>query len=115
MPQHEQETSGEKTTELQAAGCLSYTINAPLSIGLETKYIHETIAGERSHPEHKFLMGPSAQIRCNAHTHLGFVSLFGVTKDAVNVEGWVVFGIDLDFGKAANDHKIHAPVSGLRN
>ncbi len=111
----EQELAGEKTTEWQVTGGLSRTISDRISLGLEAKYVHETVEGARNDPEHKILVGPSAQLRLGAHTHLDLVGLFGVTKDAPNFEGWVVFGIDLDFGHKSSDHKIHQPVSGARN
>ena len=111
----EQELAGEKTTEFQVTGGLSRRISDAISLGLETKYVHETVEGDRGNPEHKFLIGPSAQLRLSAHTHLDLVALAGITKDAPNFEGWVVFGIDFDHGHSATDHKVNAPVSGARN
>ena len=111
----EQELAGEKTTEWQITGGLSRTVTDSISLGLEAKYVHETVESARNDPEHKILIGPSAQFRLGANTHLDLVGLFGVTKDAPNFEGWLVLGIDLDFGHKSPDRKIHQPVSGARN
>lgn len=111
----EQELAGEETTEYQGTAGLSYDISDAISAGLELKYVRETVKGGRNDPEHKFLIGPSLQFRPTHNTHLDLVSLFGVTEDAPDVEAYVIFGIDFDFGKSSSGGKIRQPVSGAHN
>ena len=110
----EKELGGEeRATELQALVAGSYDFSQSFSAGFEAKYVHETVAGHRSDPEHKLLLGPSIQWRPTENSHLNLVGLFGLTEDAPNVEGWVVFGFD--FGRiGGDDHKVQQPVSSMR-
>ncbi|MBP7948004.1 MAG: transporter [Verrucomicrobiales bacterium] len=110
----EQELSGEKTTEWQGTGGLSYTISDAISIGAEFKYVHETVEGSRGNPEHKVLLGPSFQWRPTHNTHLDIVALAGLTDDSPDLEAWVIFGVDFDFG-GSGSKKVHQPVSGVRD
>ncbi len=111
----EQELGGEKTTEWQGIAGLSYRISEALSLGAEFKYVHETVEGDRGNPEHKVLLGPSIQIRPTENIHLNLVGLIGLTEDAPDLEGWVVLGVDFDFGGTSSTKKVHQPVSGLRD
>jgi opacity protein-like surface antigen len=110
----EQELAGERTTEWQGIAGISRALSDSVGIGAEFKYVNETTSSSRSDAEHKVLLGPSIQWRPTKNTHLDVVSLFGLTKDAPDVEGWVVFGIDFDFG-APSVKKVKRPVSGARD
>jgi hypothetical protein len=107
----EQELTHSKTTEWQVSGGLSYDISDAISAGVESRYIRETVAGERGNPEHKFLIGPSLQFRPSRNTFIDLVSLFGVTKAAADIEAYLIFGIN--FGPGGK--KVHQPVSGAHN
>jgi hypothetical protein len=98
---YEQETGGERATEWQVSQGLSYTVvDEVLSVGVEMKYVHETVEGARGEPEHKFLIGPSVQIRPTPRTHLDVVALWGTTEDSPYLEGYVIFGIDFGGGES---------------
>jgi hypothetical protein len=108
----EQEVADERTRELQATCGVGYLVNDFFSPGVEIKYNNETVAGSRSDAEHKLLLGPSIQLRPVRGLHLDLVGLFGLTDDAPNVEGYIIFGID--FGSSGGK-KVRAPVSGIQN
>lgn len=96
---YEAEIGGERAREWQATGALSYSfIDQTLAAGLEMKYVHETVEGSRSNPEHKLLLGPSLQWRPTKSTHLDLVCLFGLSDDSPDLETYVVFGWDLGGG-----------------
>ena len=109
---YERELGGENTEEIQITQGISKAVSDSWSLGLEMKYVHETVEGSRGNPEHKVLLGPSVQWRPTENTHFDVVALAGLTKDAPDIEGYVIFGID--FGGASGGKKVHAPISGRR-
>ncbi len=110
---YEQELSGEKAREMAVTLGIGYTvIDEKLSVGLEAKYANETVLGSRGDAEQKVLVGPSLQFRPTTNTHIDLVGLAGVTKDAPDFEGWLIFGID--FGRT-EDKSTPSPVSGRRD
>jgi hypothetical protein len=113
---YERELSGEEQAEeFQVTQGISWTvIDEKLSLGMEMKYVNETTKESRSDAEHKFLLGPSIQWRPTHNTHLDVVTLAGLTKESPDMEAWVVFGIDFDFGSGTKQKKGHGPVSGMR-
>lgn len=106
----EKEMGGELTEEWQVSQGLSYSvIDGLLSIGAEMKYVHETNEFSRGEPEHKFLVGPSVQVRPTRNTHLDLVALIGTNEDSPELEAYLVFGIE--FGKISGKEEGYAPVS----
>ncbi|HEX2746924.1 MAG TPA: hypothetical protein VHM91_02910 [Verrucomicrobiales bacterium] len=108
----EAETAGEKTEEMQVTGGISQALSRSFSVGLEAKYVHETVKGARSNPEHKFLLGPSIQWCPCENSHIDLVALAGFTEESPDVELWFVGGIE--FGRGNSSRTPHAPVSGRR-
>ncbi len=108
---YERELRATRTTELQVSQGLSYTlIDDVISAGVEMKYIVETEQGGRGEPTHKFLIGPSVQVKPTPRTHLDLVALFGTNEDSPRVEAFLIFGID--FGKIDGHY---APASTRSN
>ena len=109
---YERELSGEEAEEFQITQGLSYSvIDEVLGVGIEAKYVRETVKGERSNPEHKFQLGPSLQWRPRQNVHLDLVALAGLNEEAPDLETWLVFGIEFGGGSGPS---VHAPVSGRR-
>ncbi|MCB1063212.1 MAG: transporter [Verrucomicrobiae bacterium] len=109
---YEREMGGENTEEFQVTQGLSKALlNDAFSLGVEAKYVRETVEGSRGNPEHKVLLGPSVQFRPADNMHLDVVALAGLTNDSPDLEAWVVFG--WDFGGSGGSG-VHAPVSGRR-
>jgi Putative MetA-pathway of phenol degradation len=110
---YERELSGEKAEEYQITQGISRTLmDEVFSVGMEMKYVRETVAGARNDPDHKFLIGPSVQWKPRDNMHLDLVALAGVTKASPDLETWLVFGID--FGGPAKSKKASSTVSGRR-
>lgn len=109
----EQETGGERATEFAVQGGLSYSvIDDKLGIGIEMQYKDESVAGARGDAERKFLIGPSLQWKPTPNTHLDLVAQWGTNRDAVNFEGFVVFGIEFGrIGGGGSEHG-YSPISG---
>lgn len=92
---YEAELSGEETREWAIAGGISKTlIDEKFSLGLEAKYVYETVESDRDNGDHTLLVGPSVQWRPSRNTHLDLVALGGLTEDSPNAEIWFIFGID---------------------
>jgi hypothetical protein len=113
---YERELSGdEQAEEWQVTQGLSYTvIDQKFSVGVEMKYINETTIETRGTPEHKVLLGPSIQWLPTRNSHLDLVALAGLTKESPDLEAYVVFGIDFDWGHHGQSRKVDGPVSGMR-
>lgn len=106
----EQETGGERGTELAVSQGLSYTlIDQHLGAGVEMVFRHEAANGSRSNPSMTFLIGPSVQWRPTSCSHLDIVPLIGTTHDSPSAEVYVVFGIDFGSASKTSDH--YAPTS----
>jgi hypothetical protein len=107
----EKELGGERTTEWQLVGGLSKTIvDGKFSLGVEGKYVHETNRDNRSNPEHKFHVGPSAQWRVTDNFSISTTALFGIGRDAPQQECWLVMSYDFGHG----DESKYKPISGRR-
>jgi len=105
----EQETSGARATELGASAALSWTlIDRRLGIGAEFKTTRATESGSRDDPGWEHQAGPSLQWRITNHVHLDVVPMFGLNRDAHDVELFVVFG--WDFGGGGDPGRL-APTS----
>ena len=108
----EKELGGERTTEWQLVCGISKTlVDGKFSVGLEGKYVHETNAENRSNPEHKFHVGPSAQWRLTDKFSVSTTALFGLNDDSPRQECWLV--LSYDFGRGADETK-YKPISGRR-
>jgi hypothetical protein len=106
----EKELGGERTTEWQIAGGLSKTLlDGRFGIGAEFKYVNESVTDNRTDPEHKFHVGPSAQWRITDNLHIAATALFGLNQEAPRHECYLVVGYD--FG---HEDKAYNPVSNLR-
>ncbi|MCB1228971.1 MAG: hypothetical protein KDN19_01820 [Verrucomicrobiae bacterium] len=108
----ERELGGENTEEWQVTQGLSKAMgDGSFSLGLEAKYVNETVESDRGNAEHKVQFGPSVQFRPFGDAHLDIVALAGLTDESPDLEAWVVFG--WDFG-GSGGKKVHAPISGRR-
>jgi hypothetical protein len=109
----EGETAGEKTEEYQITAGISQAISRSFSVGLEAKYVHESVEHARSSAGQKFLLGPSIQWCPCERSHIDLVALAGFTEDSPDLELWFVGGIE--FGRGGSSSKTpHSPVSGRR-
>jgi hypothetical protein len=103
----EQETSGERETELAVAGGMSYSlVDGKIGVGAEATYARLTAAGSRDDPTWEAALGPSVQWRFARNAHLDVVPMFGLNKDAHGIDLFLVIGYD--FG--ATDG-VYAPTS----
>ena len=110
----EVEMAHDRTREWQVSQGLSYSvIDDVLGVGLEMKWVNESVQFGRGDAENKFLIGPSVQWRPTHNTHLDLVALWGTNRDAQNFEGFVIFGIDL--GKIGGGESHYAPASVRSN
>jgi hypothetical protein len=99
---YEQQLGDERMTEYAISQALAYTVkDSRLWLGVEMEFASESEAGERSNATMEFLIGPSLQWRPTPNTQLSIVPLFGVTKDAHLVEGFVTFRIAFGSEKGA--------------
>jgi hypothetical protein len=108
----EGETAGEKTEEYQVTAGVATALSRSFSVGVEAKYVHESVEHARSSAEQKFLFGPSIQWCPCEKSHIDLVALAGFTEDSPDVELWFVGGIE--FGHGGSSRTPHAPVSGRR-
>lgn len=109
----EADLGGEKDVEWELTQGFSYSvIDQRLGVGFEMEYGDESVAGERGHPERRFLIGPSVQIRPTKNTHLDLVAMWSTTQDGPNFQGFVIFGIDFGAGTPGERHYEPATVRG---
>lgn len=95
----EQETSGGRDTELGLSGALSRTvIDRRLGVGVEVTLSRVSGRGFRGDAAWELAAGPSIQYRFTEHSHLDIVPMIGLSKDAHDLELFVVFGIDFGGG-----------------
>jgi hypothetical protein len=106
----EKEIGGERTTEWQIVGGLSKTLlDGKFGLGAEFKYVNESVTDNRTHPEHKFHVGPSAQWRITDQLHISASALIGLNREAPRQECYLIVGYD--FG---HENQAYQPVSHLR-
>lgn len=108
---YERELSGEEAEEFQVTFGASTDVNEKFSVGVEAKFVRETVEGSRNDPEFKVLIGPSIQWRPTSSSHIDLAVLPGFTDDSPDIEAWFVGGIE--FGHS-HGRQSHAPVSGRR-
>lgn len=96
----ESEMSHELAKEVAISGGLNYSFSPRIAAGIEAQWSHETVAGQRSHPEVQFQVGPSLQWRMSKSTHLDLVCLFGCTNESPQTESYVIFGWDFGGNEA---------------
>ena len=110
----EADLGGERDVEWELTQGLSYTvIDQRLGVGFEMEYGDESVQNERGHPERRFLIGPSIQVRPTKNTHLDLVAMWSTTQDGPNFQGFVIFGID--FGKIGGVANHYTPMSSRGN
>lgn len=103
---YEAELSGEETREWAVATGISKTlIDEKLSVGLEAKYVYETVEGDRDNGEHKLVAGPSVQWRPTRNSHIDLVTLGGLTEDSPNAEIWFIIGFDFGGSESRGGYK----------
>ena len=108
---YEKELGGERTTEWQAVGGISKTLlDGKLGVGVEVKYVNESVTDNRTSPEQKFHFGPSVQWRVTDQLHIDATALFGVNRYSPRQECYLIVGYD--FG---HEDKAYHPVSNLRH
>lgn len=95
---YEKQIGDDRESEFQVVAGLSKTIlDGRLGLGAEFKYDLASVHGERSTPEHIFLLGPSIQWRPTDHIHVDMTALFGLNQDSPRNECYLIVGYD--FGK----------------
>ena len=95
----EQETSGERETELGWSHALSTTlIDRVLLGGFECLVKGTTVEGSRSDQDVSFQIGPSLQLRPTDRTFVDVVGLFGTTGESDDVQMFVIFGYQFSSG-----------------
>jgi hypothetical protein len=106
----EKELSGSRTTEWQVVGGISKTLlDGRFGVGMEMKYVNESVTENRTHPEHKFHVGPSVQWRITDRLHVSASALFGLNQYSPRQECYLIVGYD--FG---HEDKAYQPASSLR-
>jgi len=91
----EQQTSGDRETELGVSTALSYSvIDGTLGVGAEFTVSRISGAGFRDDPAMEVALGPSIQWRFTSRAHLDVVPMFGLNKDTHDVDLFVVIGYD---------------------
>ena len=119
---YESQVGGEHETVYELNAALSYVaIDMKLTLGIELLVEHETerevdagvFEWERSTT---VMVGPTLLFKPTRNTHLGLVPLFGLTHDAPVAEVFVIFGIDLEFGrwKSTSEEERLRPVRRYR-
>lgn len=111
----EQETSGERETELGWSHALSTTIiERKLMAGVETVASRTTITGSRSSADIVCLAGPSMQFRPTNRSFLNVVGLFGTTSEPF-CQMYVIYG--WQFGTRAGPARgyLGGPASTIAN
>jgi hypothetical protein len=99
----EADLGGEKDVEWELTQGFSYSvIDQVLGVGVEMEYGDESVAGERGHPERRFLIGPTMQIRPTKNSHVDLVAMWSTTQDGPGFQGFVIFGYD--FGRVIGEH-----------
>ena len=106
----ERQLGGELETEWQVVAGISKTVlDGRLGLGVEAKYVHASVHGDRGNPEHIILAGPSVQWRITDRVHFSTTALFGTNEDSPRSECFFILGYD--FGKEDGKYR---PVSGRR-
>lgn len=95
----EQETGGERETEIAASAALTYAlIDRKLNVGIETLGEHVTAKDSRGDAEIEFLIGPTVNVHPIRHSFITVSPLFGTTKDSPTAEIFVAAGFQFEFG-----------------
>ncbi len=106
----EADLGGEKDVEWELTQGFSYSvIDEVLGVGVEMECGDESVAGERGHPERRFLIGPTIQIRPTKNTHLDLVAMWSTTQDGPGFQSFVIFGYD--FGHGSGEHHYEPTVT----
>ena len=96
----------ERDVEWELTQGFSYSvIDDVLGVGVEMEYGDESVQGERGHPERRFLIGPTIQIRPTKNTHLDLVAMWNTAQDGPGFQGFVIFGYD--FGRVIGGEAHH--------
>lgn len=91
---YEQKVGGDKAIAREMTNAISYTLrDERFSLGAETKFAWEDVAGNRGDYEKEFLLGPSIQVRPLPQMHIDLAWLFGLNDDSpkqkvVFIAGW---------------------------
>ena len=95
----EQETGGERETEIAASTALTYPlIDQKLNVGVEAFVEHVTAKDSRHDAEIEFLIGPTVNVHPTRHSFITVSPLFGTTKDSPTAEIFVAAGFQFEFG-----------------
>lgn len=89
----EQETSGERETEIGWSHALATTvIDRRLLAGIEAVWSGTNVHDNRSHYDIAFLIGPSLQFRPTNRTFVDVVGLFGTTDESPRAQMYIIAG-----------------------
>ena len=95
----EQETGGERETEIAVSAALSYAlIDRTLNVGVEALGERVTAKDSRGDPEVEFLIGPSVNVHPTRNSFITVSPLFGTTEDSPTAEIFVLAGFQFRFG-----------------
>ena len=91
----------EHETAYEFNVALSYVVkDSKLAVGVEALVEHESWHGgdDDDGPTHSttVMVGPSVLYKPTRNTHVGLVTLFGLTNDSPVMQAYVIFGIDFE-------------------
>ncbi len=112
---YDRQVGDEHETSYEFSMALSYVVkDSKLAVGMEALFEYETKQGddpdEGSIHSTSAMIGPSLLYKPTRNTHVGLVTLFGVTHDAPAMQAFVLFGMDFEpfgggkSGKGGDDH-----------
>jgi hypothetical protein len=117
---YERQVGGDRETAYELNTALSYVaIDSKLTVGVEFLVEYETaeeveVGGiERTYAT-TVMLGPTVLYKPTRNTHLGLVTLFGLTHDAPIAEAFFIFGIDWEPFAKRKSASDDAPVRPVR-
>ena len=91
----EQQVGGERETEYELNAALSYVLmDRKVTVGLE--FLAEFESDQEREGQTTLLLGPTILFKPTKDTHLGLVTLAGLTEESPAAEVFLIFGIDLE-------------------
>ena len=116
----ERQISGDLETVYELNTALSYVaIDSKLTVGAEFLVEYETAAEREDDGVDRTyatsaMLGPTILYKPTRNTHLGLVTLFGLTHDAPSVEAFFIFGIDFEPFSSRSTSSSDTPVRPVR-
>ena len=96
------QVGGEHETAYELNAALSYVVkDSKLAVGVEALVEYESVQGggdDDDGPTHSttIMVGPSVLYKPTPSTHVGLVTLFGLTNDSPVMQAFILFGMDFE-------------------